>query len=142
MRRPGTRPHRPVLHVTDALLPYTETFVQQRLRPGTWGSIPLAWRRVPALEVPCPSIILRDRRARPPGWIGARAITRLGEEYDLLQAVRRIRPALIHAHVGPVWLRALEVARLLGVPLVVSFYGFDVGDAASAARRRKYEALF
>jgi colanic acid/amylovoran biosynthesis glycosyltransferase len=140
MRKAGTS--RPVLHVTDALLPYTETFVQQRLRPGAWGSIALAWRRVPALEVPCPSIILQDRRARPLGWVGARAAVRLGEEYDLLQAVRRIRPVLIHAHFGPVGLRALHVAKLLGVPLVVSFYGFDVGDAERVDRKRKYEALF
>ena len=67
---------------------------------------------------------------------------RLREEYDLIQAIRRIRPALIHAHFGPVGLRALHVARLLGVPLVVSFYGFDVGDAHRAERRPKYEALF
>src|SRR5262245_4571106 len=122
MRKAGTRPRRLVLHVTDALLPYTETFVQQRLRPGAAETIALAWRRVPALEVPCPSIILRNRRERPPGWVGARAVIRLGEEYDLLRAIRRIRPALIHAHFGPVGLRTLEVARLLGLPLVVSFY--------------------
>lgn len=37
----------------------------------------------------------------------------------------RLRPALLHAHFGPMGLRALPLARKLGIPLVVTFHGFD-----------------
>ena len=134
---------RPVLHLNHALLPSTETFVQQRLRPTAGGSIALGWRRVAdGLEIPCPSLVLTDHRARPPASPASRLLARFREESDLFRAVRRVRPALLHAHFGPVGIRALNVARLLGLPLIVSFYGFDVGAAARSDRQRQYEALF
>lgn len=42
------------------------------------------------------------------------------------QRIRRWQPALIHAHFGPdgVWARGL--AKMLGVPLIVTFHGYDI----------------
>jgi len=133
----------PVLHLNHALLPSTETFVQQRLRPTEQGSIALGWSRVAdGLELPCPALVLPDRRSGPDLSRLVRAKARAFEELDLLRAVRRVKPAVLHAHFGPIGLRALNVARLLGLPLLVSFYGFDVGHAARSETRKKYEALF
>ena len=39
--------------------------------------------------------------------------------------LRRLRPALLHAHFGPTGLRAMPLARTLGIPLVVTFQGYD-----------------
>jgi colanic acid/amylovoran biosynthesis glycosyltransferase len=41
------------------------------------------------------------------------------------QRLRKLRPALLHAHFGPTGLRALPLARQLNIPLVVSFQGYD-----------------
>jgi colanic acid/amylovoran biosynthesis glycosyltransferase len=133
----------PVLHLNDALLPATETFVQHRLRPTGRGSIALGWRRVDdGLELPCPAIVLPNRRSGGDLSRLLRVRARAFEELDLLRAVRRVKPALLHAHFGPVGLRALNVAKLLGLPLVVSFYGFDVGHASRTDTRERYQALF
>jgi glycosyltransferase involved in cell wall biosynthesis len=94
------------------------------------------------LEIPCPAIVLPDRRSGQEVSRLLRAKARAFEELDLLRAVRRVKPAVLHAHFGPVGLRALNVARLLGLPLIVSFYGFDVGHAARSEARKRYEALF
>jgi colanic acid/amylovoran biosynthesis glycosyltransferase len=39
--------------------------------------------------------------------------------------LRRLRPVLLHAHFGFAGLRALPLARALGIPLVVTFQGCD-----------------
>ena len=142
MRNAGTRAQGPVLHLADALLPYTETFVQHRLAPSARGSLAVGWRRVEhGLEIPCPSVILPQRRSSQSRFF-SRVRARVLEELDLAGTIRRCQPAVLHAHFGPIGVRALAVARALNVPLVVSFYGFDVGLAAKPDMRRSYEALF
>src|SRR5712692_8546965 len=43
-----------------------------------------------------------------------------------VRRLRKLNPALLHAQFGPMGLRALPLARRLGIPLVVSFQGCDV----------------
>lgn len=45
-----------------------------------------------------------------------------------------LRPKLLHAHFGPDGLRALPIARTLGLPLVVTFHGFDATVSDEALR--------
>jgi colanic acid/amylovoran biosynthesis glycosyltransferase len=42
-----------------------------------------------------------------------------------VRRLRKLRPAILHAHFGPMGLRALPLARLLGIPIVVTFQGYD-----------------
>jgi colanic acid/amylovoran biosynthesis glycosyltransferase len=49
--------------------------------------------------------------------------------------LRAIRPALVHAHFGPAGLEILPVVRGLGIPLVVTFHGYD---ASGLLRRPGY----
>lgn len=57
---------------------------------------------------------------------------------------------LLHAHMGPTGVHALLASRRLGLPLVTSYYGFDVTLLASSDRFRRpfwhyalrHEALF
>jgi glycosyltransferase involved in cell wall biosynthesis len=68
------------------------------------------------------------------GWIEREAYKFLGRlpgEPDL----RALRPKLVHAHFGRGGALALPMARALGVPLVVSFYGAD------ATKERQYQAF-
>lgn len=42
-----------------------------------------------------------------------------------VRRLRTLRPVLLHAHAGTMGLRALPLARKLGVPLVVTFHGYE-----------------
>lgn len=57
--------------------------------------------------------------------------------------VERVRPALIHAHFGLDAVGIAPLARELGVPLVATFYGFDISAVPkSAIWRARYRGLF
>ena len=47
-------------------------------------------------------------------------------QHAVIERMRSEGVTLIHAHFGPAGLRMLPVARALGVPLIVTFHGFDV----------------
>lgn len=55
------------------------------------------------------------------------ALKLFGDGRRLAARIRPYRPALVHAHFGPDGLLALPLARMLGVPLVTSLRGYDVG---------------
>jgi colanic acid/amylovoran biosynthesis glycosyltransferase len=61
-----------------------------------------------------------------------------------LRAGRREGVQIVHAHFGKHALRAMPLARKLGVPLVASFYGRDMfyHRAGEAGLRRAYRHLF
>jgi glycosyltransferase involved in cell wall biosynthesis len=90
--------------------------------PGIFNLERLGYR---ALEV----IGQRSRRT------SARPIIRRG----LQEALSSIEPDLIHAHFGTSGVRIAPVARALGYPLVVTFYGFDVSELA---RKNEWRAWY
>lgn len=66
-------------------------------------------------------------------------------DFGLKRQVKRYKPDVIHAHFGPEGCMVLPVARSLDIPLVVSFYGYDVTKLITMAGdrwRRKYRFLF
>lgn len=84
---------------------------------------------------------LEDKGNVPPGLAGRVMLARRGERLalkllgdgrGLAARIRPYRPALIHAHFGPDGLLALPLARALGVPLVTSLRGYDVGRSTSS----------
>jgi len=65
----------------------------------------------------------------PPGW---------------LRTLRSQRPQLVHAHFGPdaLWM-GLPLARALGLPLIVTFHGYDITiDAPHKRYQRHRRRLF
>jgi len=62
----------------------------------------------------------------------------------VIDRLRTEGATLIHAHFGPAGLRMLPVARELGIPLVVTFHGYDVTSlpAQDPAYRRALTELF
>lgn len=134
-----------MLHVTESLLPPSETFVQSRLAGRRFEPRLVAWSRpTDGLPVPCPHRVVEPwsvppavghRVGEPLGKILRHAHT-LGFLYDE-------RPTVVHAHFGTTALRIDRQCALLGIPLVVSFYGFDVGLVPRDAwGRRSYARLF
>jgi glycosyltransferase involved in cell wall biosynthesis len=49
--------------------------------------------------------------------------------------LRKVQPALLHAHFGPDGVRALPLMRNLSIPLLVTFHGYDVTMKEAIARR-------
>lgn len=46
----------------------------------------------------------------------------------LREMLSEMTPDVIHAHFGPMGVLAASVARELGIPLVVTFYGYDISE--------------
>jgi colanic acid/amylovoran biosynthesis glycosyltransferase len=58
-------------------------------------------------------------------------------------AIKEIGPDLIHAHMGPEAVRMASFAEKLGIPLVATFYGYDVSQLPKEDDwREKYEDLW
>jgi glycosyltransferase involved in cell wall biosynthesis len=62
----------------------------------------------------------------------------------MAESLRDLQATLLHAHYGPVALRALPVARALGLPLIATFHGFDMSSlpAVDPSYRRELPRLF
>lgn len=137
-----------VLHVCDALLNPSETFIQQRLLARRFEAVAMAWRRVEnGLDVWCRVVLVPHRSYDGVSyWLGEKLgsfAERASGKLSVFRLLRSTKPAVVHAHFGPVALRIDRECRLLGVPLVVSFYGYDAGSAQrDPAIRRGYARLF
>ena len=73
---------------------------------------------------------LCDRLMLPHGARARLAAKWLGRWGSLGDRIAAARPALVHAHFGPDGVLALPLARRLGVPLVTTLRGYDVGRSA------------
>lgn len=63
----------------------------------------------------------------------------------LKRHVTSFQPDLLHAHFGPESCLLAPVARALGIPLVVTFYGYDVSrllKSPKSAWPRRYQTVF
>jgi colanic acid/amylovoran biosynthesis glycosyltransferase len=114
------------------LLPPSETFIRnEALGLKRYSAVFVGGVREPGLQLPPSRTIVgmpgghlrRDIRRRLPMYDPARRVERL---------CRARRVELVHGHFGPDGLSAMNLARELGVPLVVTFWGFDatMTDAA------------
>jgi glycosyltransferase involved in cell wall biosynthesis len=57
----------------------------------------------------------------------------------LARELRRLSPVLVHAHFGVDSVHALRLARRLGIPLVVTFHGYDATMKEEYARTYSYD---
>jgi glycosyltransferase involved in cell wall biosynthesis len=110
----------------DELLGASETFVLtqaealQQFRP-----IYVGLRLVPGLPTPA------DRRLllAASGLLGKLERSRcklVGPAESRMAGLRALRPVLVHAQFGPDGTHAMPIAARLGVPLIVTFHGYDV----------------
>lgn len=110
----------------------SETFVRdhllslQRWRPTALTS----WRQDDPLEVPgVPVVEAREHPGltRVLSRLPERVVGRPGEreERQLRRALRRLRPDVLHVHFGTDAAVVVRVAAELGIPLVVTWHGYD-----------------
>jgi colanic acid/amylovoran biosynthesis glycosyltransferase len=116
---------RNVLIYRDLLLPPSETFVrgQGEMLEG-FTAYYAGSRRVSGLELP-EDRVLTVNRGDVLGWAAEAYARYVRFPRDFVRRARGLEPALIHAHFGLDGAQALPLARELGVPLVVTFHGFD-----------------
>jgi glycosyltransferase involved in cell wall biosynthesis len=117
-----------VLFYRNELLPLSETFIAGQAAALTryepWfaglrrvrGGLALDERRVTAAT----------RGDSLPEKIARRMYLRAGFAPGFLRQIEAAEPELIHAHFATDACAALAIQRLLGVPLVVTLYGYDV----------------
>jgi glycosyltransferase involved in cell wall biosynthesis len=125
----------------DKLLPPSQTFV--RLQAEALKSY---------LPLYVTGGILRDGLALPRercmvintgGWLGASkeaAFLACGFAPGLFHRLRAIHPVLIHSHFGPDGLRGRYLSRRLGVPLIVTFHGYDATISLNSAPHRRFRS--
>jgi colanic acid/amylovoran biosynthesis glycosyltransferase len=108
----------------DWLLPISETFIRAQIDALTrFEGVYVGCIRAHGLEISGhPAVLMR------PGFLGRAERLLLGEfgaAPILTPDLRRRQPRLIHAHFGPDGVLAMPLARALGIPLVVTFHGYD-----------------
>ncbi len=125
--------HKPcVLVFRKRILPYSETFIAaqgnhlQNWKPVFVGAT--TEHSGAGLLHGADTCVLGQHVTR---WRRALAVTafkRFGSiPRSWLEALRKHQPALIHVHFGPDALAmGLPLAKALGIPLVVTFHGFDI----------------
>ncbi|OCT11016.1 glycosyl transferase [Paenibacillus pectinilyticus] len=116
---------RNVVIYKDHLLSPSETFVRaqsealQTFTPYYVGSREIKGLKLPNERV----IVLNDQSVM--GWGKETMYKLLGKSTGFMKKVAGIKPSLIHAHFGFGGVLALPLVKSLGVPLIVTFHGFD-----------------
>ncbi|MGD8473899.1 MAG: glycosyltransferase [Anaerolineae bacterium] len=147
-----------VVHFVESFSPLTETFIYDLIVAGSrrgLDSCVLTLQRANAVTRPFNHV---REISLPPRWSPERLWSRLNvwagrvyphEQYSsmLRRRIRRFlssqKADVVHAHFGPAGYLILPVAQALGIPLVVSFYGYDVTrQASSELWRSRYDKMF
>src|SRR5215207_11357960 len=143
----GARPR--VLHICEPLLQPTMTFVLERLASRRYQTVGAAGWTLPADSpaLPVPRIHLASWQLAADVAEVIRVVTApvrvVHRNVALWRTLRRLRPDVVHAHFGPTAIRVGAVCRSLRIPVVVTFYGYDLRDARGPRlRRARYLLMF
>ncbi len=110
----------------ELLLPFSETFIAEqagaleRYRPFFVGITRLPGGLISAAQ----DIAVAGGSSRSLANLVWKSIGFAGRRW--LRAVASREPTLLHAHFGRDALRGLRLARLLGIPALATFHGYDV----------------
>lgn len=116
-------PRRVALFCTN-FLPYSQVFVYEQLRQyQRYAADVFAWRRFNAETFPFPRVHVAER-----GYVVRGKSQRFERVFDNEQF------QVVHAHFGPAGVYAQRYARRRGLPLLVTFHGYDVPLLGSRRR--------
>jgi colanic acid/amylovoran biosynthesis glycosyltransferase len=127
---------RTILIFRNELLPRSETFVRSQAEALQNFEAHFVGARLVrgGLQLPADKTLVVNTGGVV-GRIQDVAFQLLGKAPRVQRAARQLEPSLLHAHFGTDGVRALPLAQSLGVPLVVSFHGFDATTRDDFARR-------
>ncbi|MGJ3249865.1 MAG: glycosyltransferase [Elainellaceae cyanobacterium] len=121
----------------DELLAYSATFVRSQAEAlHQFTPVYVGCRTVSGLELPGD----RTHVINPGGLSGKlteSAFKLLGIAPGFTSRLRQLKPALLHAHFGPHAVRAMPLAKTLGVPLITTFHGYGVTMTDDAVMQSK-----
>ena len=131
-----SRDQRRVLVYTNALLPYSETFIRDQAEAFSRYRVHyVGGHRVDGLALPESRVTVVNG-----GSVGGAArelwFKVSGQAPALVRRLRTERPAVLHAHFGGCAAVALPLAETLDLPFVVTYHGLDA-TRTLADRRRK-----
>lgn len=118
-----------VLHAVTGFGYASETFIYDRMREldrlGWEAWVGAKWIvDDPIFDFPAPDRIISPR-PRDELMRRFNPVARGRRWWWLQRPVKKVRPALIHAHFGWTGIEAVPAAEHYGVPLVVGFHGYD-----------------
>jgi colanic acid/amylovoran biosynthesis glycosyltransferase len=122
------------------LLRLSETFIQAQAEAlKTFKPIYVGLQKVEGLDIPEQRRViltgggrLRNRLERARAWL-------LGVPRRRIEHLRNYSPVLVHAHFGIDAVLASRLSKQLGIPLVVTFHGYDVTYSDAAFREGRLE---
>ncbi len=140
-----------ILHAMERFGSRTQTFIYNYLTAAE-RTLPfvLAGKRISTNEFPFERVkIINDELERRVFLLrclgkGFRLLTGKGtKEWRVDRFSQRLRPNLIHAHFGPTGFAMLGLKEKLNVPLVTTFYGFDMSKMPRHEKwKENYAKLF
>ncbi|MDD5303368.1 MAG: glycosyltransferase [Elusimicrobia bacterium] len=150
MRRaapPSARPRKRAIHYTaQSFLPFAENWIHSQIKNlASWDPIVYCARRENAELFPVGRIREFDFSKRSLSSFVNRAGFRLtGVAPAMAAAMAQDEPSLIHAHFGPSGWAALGLKRRFSIPLVTTFYGYDLTQLPrqNPVWRERYRRLF
>lgn len=132
-------PNKPAVVVyCDHLLPFSQTFVLAQSE-GLQQFIPyyVGSRLLKNLALPTERTLVVNRGGTL-GWTQEVIYKIWGAAPILYRQVQQLNPILIHAHFGVGGALVLPLKRLLKIPMLVTFHGFDATVKDEYARRSFY----
>lgn len=143
-REPGDRPV--VAHRTNCYFKLSQNWIHTQVK-HVEGWQPLVLTHETKNLETVPSVPELFARAHQPLLVRlADGAIRRGIRFypSFYWKARPRNPRLLHAHFGPVGYHSLPLARVLGVPLVTTFYGSDLSllPRRKPEWKRRYERLF
>jgi len=133
----GARPA--ILIYRTALLSLSETFVLSQPKAlKDFTPYFVGFTRVDGLQLPEKKFHIIDQ-VRPLSSVRKLMYRLFGFAPGLSRKLRRLNPVLVHAHFGVDSVPALWLARSLGIPLVVTYHGYDATMKEEYARKYSYD---
>jgi len=134
-------------HITHTFFEGSETFIYNYISHlKAYQPICLAWKFDNLNQFPFPEenmyLLSSDRYSLK--WLYNQASKRFSGINPALRTIFKDQNiGLIHAHFGPNGVYALNIKKYFNIPVVTSFYGYDLSNYSTIKKwKRGYEVLF
>lgn len=108
------------------LLGFSETFIREQAEQlQNFCAFYIGLRKIEGINLPLDRVAVVNSGTRT-GKLAEFGFQAFGFSSRLLKVLRKVRPLLIHAHFEGCGIAMLGLAKLLGIPLIVTCHGFDV----------------
>jgi len=137
-----------VAHLMDEYSPLSQTFIYQYLSKMSATHPVVIAQNIVNLDLFPLKDVFFVKQPSTIRWLRARLFFRFAADpYPLTEKyvsmITRCGAKVLHAHFGHVGYQALALKRRLNLPLVVTFYGFDMSSLPTRKSWRKaYHLLF